>query len=508
MACDERTGCPPTTDCKTEWDLTRSNDKCFVDKVVNEALNIAGAQINVFKLLGIHEQQLLMDQVGNGSPLTSGNPSAFPVINAFTNNSLEWRSTQKGADVVTSAFIGYDFGTIKLSSGRERYGIDTSIRKLVSTIVIKQGAHRVTRARIERSDDGLKWYGAAIIDLEDDAAEHTISFKRSVPSRYWRIRPLEFQGGTADPWNVERLQLVFYNDTRLENFDEDPLFIELRNRDYANETIEIKGSYDLIDVQAEMNKIGFDVPAQQLYIQVAFSSVVELLGRPLIIGDILELPNETQYDAHMNPIKKYLEVTDVGWSTEGYGPSWQPTVLRVIAQPALASQETQDVFGDLKPKLGADGFLDLNTDKYADLTDATDRITNAAKDAVPERGTDLADVAEISQEVIQANLDATGNDLSKLNINPKSLYTEDALPPNGEEYTVGDDFPTNPIDGAYHRMTYSGLAEDVPPRLYRWSIIKNRWLYIETDRRFQYNKTKPTLQEFLESGVSLKKVEK
>lgn len=511
MSCDKRTGCPSTGECKTAWDITKSNDKCFVDKLVNEALNIAGANVNVYKLLGVHEQQKLIDQVGNGNPLNSGAPNAFPPVNAFTDNNLEWRSFHKGSAVLTTAFIGYDFGTLKLDNGRERYGIDTSVRKHITTIIIKQGANsnnRVTKARIERSDDNAHWYGVDIVDLPDDDNENQISFKRSVPSRYWRIRPLEFLGGAADSWNVERLQLIHYNKTMLENMDEDYIFLETRNRDYSKDVITLKGQYDLIDVQAEITRWGMDIPAQQLYIQIAFSSVVALLGRPIIIGDILELPSETQYDAKMQPVKKYLEVTDVGWSTEGYAPGWQPTMLRVVAQPAMASQETQDIFNDFAPTIKSDGFLDIDREKYQDLSDPTNYITNQANTKVPERGSDTADIAEIDPDTILANREATGTDLNEMNINPRGLYVEDALPPNGEDYTTGDTMPSTPSDGDYHRLTYSGLAEDVPPRLYRWSTSKNRWIYLETDRRFEYNKTKPTLQEFLKNGIPLDAVKK
>jgi len=511
MACDDRTGCPTDDkDCKSAWDITESNE-CFIDNYVNEALEIAGAKVNVFKLLGVHEQQKLIDQVGFGEPLTSGSPNAFPPINAFTSNNLEWRSFGKGSEVVNSVFIGYDFGTLKLDNGRARYGIDAPIHQHITTIIIKQSvnsSNRVTKARIERSNDNIQWYGAGIVELPNDNNENQISFKRSVPSRYWRIRPLEFSGGAADSWNVERLQLIHYNDTQLDNFDEDYIFMETRNRDYAKDTILLKGQYDLIDVQAEISRWGMDVPSQELYIQIGFTSAVNALGRPVIIGDILELPSETQYDPNMNPVKKYLEVTDVGWSTEGYTPGWTPSMLRVVAKPALASQETQDVFGDFAPTIGTDGFLEINREKYQDVSNSAPHITAEAKTQVPERGSDIADIAEIPADTIVNNLNATGTDLNQLNLNPNGLYMEDALPPNGEPYTIGDLLPTIHNDGDYHRLTYSGLAEDVPPRLYRWSTVKNRWLYLETDRRFEYNKTKPTLQEYLKNGVPLGDIKK
>jgi hypothetical protein len=48
-------------------------------------------------------------------------------------------------------------------------------------------------------------------------------------------------------------------------------------------------------------------------------------------------------------------------------------------------------------------------------------------------------------------------------------------------------------------MTYSGLAEDVPDRLYRYSTAKGRWVYLETDRRHEFDGQKKKLQEFIVS---------
>ena len=61
---------PPVPKCNT-WDLTTNNDVGNIDRYGAEAINIAGAVINVFKLLGLHEQNKTMDVTGNGKPVTS-----------------------------------------------------------------------------------------------------------------------------------------------------------------------------------------------------------------------------------------------------------------------------------------------------------------------------------------------------------------------------------------------------------------------------------------------------
>jgi hypothetical protein len=233
------------------------------------------------------------------------------------------------------------------------------------------------------------------------------------------------------------------------------------------------------------------------------------------MGDIIEMPSEVQYDRNMQPVKKLMEVTDVGWSTEGYTPGWKPTMLRLILQPAMSSEETQDLFGDLTRTTSPSGLLEIDDSKYQSFLDSNDAIGADAKTQVPERGEDIANIANIpNAQVTQQQIDNAANTginiKEKLNINPKSIYVEDAMPPNGEPYTEGPQSPTNPKNGDWHRLTYVGTAAGVPTRLERWSSVKNRWMWIETDKRAQFDGTKPTIEKILKDkdGVPTSKVDK
>jgi hypothetical protein len=501
--------CPPTQEC-SPWQLSKSNDACIINEYNNQALNIAGADMVVYKLLGIHEQEKLVDATGLGKPLSSGDRPLFPVSNAFDKYQSEWRSVQKGAGVVASAYIGYDFGEIKTSDRtRNMYGNNTSIFKHITAISIKQSPlsqNRITKARIERSDDNLKWYGTAIITLPDDDCLNTLLFDRhSFLSRYWRIRPLDFNGGEIDYWGVVALQLHHnYIATNTNNI-QDLVFLENRDRDYADEPMVLKCYYDLVDITTELSKFGIELPSQSFYITINFSACVANLGRPIIIGDIIELPSEAQYNTMMQPIKKWLEVIDVGWSTEGFTPGWKPTLLKVVAQPAFASQETQDIFGDLSESfvdsLGLMNTSPGNNPNYQDYLDVNGTITNLAKEMVPELGTEASShIREWEQHEIdsfKAQTPEGSDSLQKIGLNRAGLYAEDAMPPNNLPYTEGDGYPPNPKNGDYHRLTYSTLDIQVAPRLYRYSGAKSRWIYLETDRRLEFNADKPKLEEFL-----------
>ncbi len=509
--------CPQTPDDLTcaPYQLDKAQDSCFVDGVVNEALNIAGAPFNVYKMLGVHEQCKIVDSTGQGSPLSGGYAPGFPPDNAFDVFVTEWRSVQKGEGVNLSSYLGYDFGFIRTNDlTRRMYGdADASIRKHITALGIKQSANaknRVTRARVERSEDGKKWYGVAIVNLPDDDCLNTILFRDSVQNRYWRLRPIEFNGGVSDYWGVQALQMYHnYVATDEENI-QDKILLENRDRDYSEDPILMKGYYDLSDIQSDLNAIGIEIPSDIKMATFNFNACVSLLNRPLIIGDIVEIPSEAQYSAEMRLIKKWMEVTDVTWASEGYTPGWKPTLLKVTLQPALVTQETQDLFGDLAEEKTDGGLPDALkfTDEvgrdpiHQDYSDVSQVIQADAKDKVPQHGQETSGtVRQWEQEELEEAAVNHGVNLQKIGQFPTGFYTEDAMPPNNLPFTEGPDYPGTPSHGDYHRLTYEGLAKDVPARLYRYSASKGRWIFLEKDRRAEDDGNKPRLQEFLTASV-------
>ena len=497
--------CPVVPVSCSPWDLANQpKTNCYADSLNQETLNIAGATVNVHKLLGIHEQTKLVDSVGLGKPISGGFQQGYPALNAFNTLQSEWKSLQTGVGVIASAYIGYDFGEVKLPNGRVRYGVEANVYKHITTIKIKQGSNkenRCSRVRVERSNNGIEWFGVAIVNLPDNDALNTVNFKHSVPSRYWRLRPVLFAGVECNTWVVQAIELIEYSATHVDNI-QDMILLENRNRDYATETISLKGYYDLTSNNTDLSRFGIEIPTSNYQIKINFSACVALLGRPIVIGDIIELPSEAQYTPTLQTVKKYLEVTDVTWDSTSYTPGWLPLMLLVSVQPAMASEETQSVFGDLAATVDSSGLFDGNDGnnaKYQDFAAVTQNITAKAKEQVPERGSEGSNtIREFSEE----DYDAAGvnaSTLNKMQFRRNKLYVEDAMPQNGENYTEGPTFPASPTNGAYHRVTQEGLAKDVPARLYRWSTVKNKWIYLETDRRAQYNATQPVLQEYRSS---------
>lgn len=490
--------CPATEVC-SPWDLTLGPEACLISNLVSESIEISGAPINVYKLLGVHEQGSLQDLTGAGTAISSGDMPNFSAQNAFDKFNTEWRSIHTGPDVLKHAFIGYDFGPIKLNNGRNRYGIETAIKHDIAMFKIKQGCdaiNRVTKVRLERSADGEKWYGVSILQLPDCDGIVNISFNRSVPSRFWRIRPIQFNGGNHDFWAIKAFQLIDYEATHVSNI-QDRIFMENRDRDYKKTPDKIKGIYTPIDVIGNQTTFGWFQQDDKYVIEFSFTKTIQVLGRPFIVGDIIEIPSEIRYRPDLSASLKYLEIENVDWSATSYTPSWVPTLLKVIAVPAIASQETQDLFGPIVPNLDDTGLsnIDDGTNKvYQDYSAISQTIKADANTMVPEGGSDFADVAKFSDELL-AYSKQHGFNVQKFDRKP-GVHGQDAMPPNGLPYTQGEEWPKSPKNGDYHRLTYDSVQKNIPPRLFRWSSKKNQWIYLETDARYVMRHSKEFLDEF------------
>lgn len=492
----------------TTWETSKSGDHGIIDQYNAEAFVIGGVEFNVFKLLGVHEQGKLVDLTGEGIPMSGGTSKGFSERNAFDSEECKpWRSKQQGvASILADSFIGYDFGVPKLDNGRNKYGVEVNNSEHITTIKIAQSDdpnRRVTKARVERSVDRKQWLGSAIVDLPNDSETNTVAIRQTALARYWRLRPLEFTGTDSDFWEVKTLELIDYDQTNLYQVQDDYGWIENRDRDYAKKPIEIKGYYDLLEKESELTQFGFGISGGVYYITTNFNDLVHRIGRPIVIGDILEIPSEAMYNPDMAKILKYIEVTDVSWSAEGYTPGWQPTMLRILAEPMLAKQETMDIVGDMAGSVDSSGLFEVDESKYSEMgLKMSDVQRQKALDEVPQDGSDSTEFTSFDDETIDKYQDA-GIEISKISVNQKGLYTEDGLPKNGEDFSRGSEFPDKASDGDYHRVEYAGMADDVPARLYRYSAKKGRWMFVEKDLRKVYQDRKPNVNKYANSVDSI-----
>ena len=570
-----------------------TNDQLRQESYVAETLNIAGAPINIFKLLGVHEQ-------GNGSVLSNGRIISsqpypgYPVTGV--NNAGSWRSLQAGPST-TSSYIGVDFGIKLLPTGNSEYephkqnwtkvgafnitqantpnefarqvkveiadgecempsplftGVGDGIltvnvlgenvtQGVVTVLALTATTFNVYATLPNNTVIGLKtatvgqpffstfinftitagltqfvagdmftipvnykWKRLGLFNLIQSPLPQTLSLKTAITIKAIKVSPTLFTG--TGHWEVSALDVLDSPPTDIDNI-QDLFFNENRDRDYSLEPILLKAQYAPADSMSDLSRFGLSILDQYSF-ELSFADMVKKLGRPIVTGDIIEVIPEMQYDHNLKPIRKFLEVTDTGWASQGFSTMWRPTIYRFSASQATPSQENRDIFGtmDTQKYLVADSILTDGVGEQIDVTPLTqmEEITKESLDAVPERGSD--DGIKVSGTHLPPTLPPTNPKGQPTPLPPKgkpNIFIEDGIPKHGEPYGEGYSLPesTTATDGEYFRLYYPEISK-IPPRLYRFSVVKNKWLYMETDRRADYSSHKPSVRNILQSKTN------
>lgn len=490
-------------------------DNTYLNSVAAENLNLGGADACFYKMLGVQQQGTLVDAAGYGQPIADSHKLDFPPDNAFDRFASFWCNGVVGQASVGS-WVGYDFGVVKRATGLQMYSneAEAEARKHITSFAIKQAGtsdNWAKRVRIERSDNGIQWRGVDVVTLPQNTERTVIYVKRSVPARMWRLRLID---PVASNWQVETLELYEFSPTDLSILQDSPLFQENRDRSYCINPVHMKIFYDLVNISTELSRFGIDLPTATLTCTVSFAQAVKNLGRGVVIGDVLEIPSELQFTYDMKIVRKFVEVTDVTWSTKGYTPGWTPLFQQITAKPMLARQEVMDIIGSLESNITetGDGYQSDEV-MFSELAmQANEQIQIAADSMVQQLGQDEQTVADITEIPLHQRdtADAYGININKL----VSSYIDDnryenktyrtAMPPAGtaqDMFTSGDHaagFPSRPKNGQYHRMSYDSVStEKIPPKLYRYSTVKSRWIYLESDDRYAAQTNKTKLKSFL-----------
>ena len=244
-------------------------------------------------------------------------------------------------------------------------------------------------------------------------------------------QPNYIDGREVDPLSGEFINVEgIINETKIQ----DLLFMENRDRKYDKDIYELRGVYNVQDTDFDLTQFGLFLSNDQLYMTFHMNEMVEIMGRRLMPGDVLELPHLRDALLLSNDkkaINKYYVVNDANRGAEGFSQTWYPHIWRVKLSPLTDSQEYYDILGDGST---ADSLKnDLST--YKAEFNISDAIVEAADLADPN-GTSLT-------EHLFGYEHATSGGL----VNQQNNYN------HGESINSGDQFPSSPIEGEYFIRT-------------------------------------------------------
>jgi hypothetical protein len=254
-----------------------------------------------------------------------------------------------------------------------------------------------------------------------------------------KSQPNYIDGREVDPLSGEFINIDgIINETKIQ----DLLFLENRDRKYDPDIYDLRGIYNVQDNDFDLTQFGMFLSNDMLYMTFHINEMIEILGRKLLPGDVLELPHlrdDLPLDAGRDPIKKFYVVSDANRGAEGFSQTWYPHIWRVKINPISDSQEYYDILGNDTDK----NSLKNSISTYKEEFNISDLITGAAQDADPDSGFE-------TDHLYGYDFPTAGG---IVNDNKTWAY--------GDTIGEGDSFPSSPHEGQYFIRT-----DFVPNRLF------------------------------------------
>jgi hypothetical protein len=281
---------------------------------------------------------------------------------------------------------------------------------------------------------------------------------------------------------------------------QDLLFLENRDRKYDTSIYTIRTIYRVNDNDFDLTQFGLFLTGDTMFAVFHYDDMLDIIGRKLMVGDVLEMPNLIDYypldEGVGAALKRFYVVQDASRAAEGFAQTYWPHLWRVKLQPLVDSQEYKDILNNLPATDSGDNTNTLGEvistyNKYIEINDAI--VTRAEQD-VPKSGYDTTaiytetldeygrpiDPGALNASVITDDASDTNHDASAQTLTSavkiEGYLTGDALPPNGATVAAGIAFPNAPGQGDYYlRLDY------IPNRLFRYD--GRRWVKVEDSVR-------------------------
>jgi len=299
------------------------------------------------------------------------------------------------------------------------------------------------------------------------------------------------QGDTNKDGPASPTQPNYSGDSLNERTIQDLLFLENRDRKYADDVYVVRGIYNVQDADFNLSQFGMFLQNDTLFLTVHLNDIVERIGRKPMSGDVIEFPHmKEDYSLDESipiALKRYYVVEDVNRAAEGFSQTWWPHLLRLKMKTLVDSQEFKDIIGDATTSGSVASYMST----YNREKTINDQIVAQAEADAPKAGFNYKQyyVAPIDERgnIRTDNVNDTDRVSSDKSVNavidtPASshygFYLDgDGVAPNGNPAGFGISFPTSNVDkGDYFLRT-----DYLPNRLFRFD--GTRWIKIEDSVR-------------------------
>jgi hypothetical protein len=130
-------------------------------------------------------------------------------------------------------------------------------------------------------------------------------------------------------------------------FIEDLLLLENRDRVYDPDVFVMRGVYRTQDIDFDLTQFGLFLNGDTLFMTFHYNDMIDTLGRKLMSGDVIEVPNLTDYHPLDRSLPKalprYYVIQDGNYASEGFSQTWLPHLWRIKATPLVNAQEYSQI---------------------------------------------------------------------------------------------------------------------------------------------------------------------
>lgn len=139
---------------------------------------------------------------------------------------------------------------------------------------------------------------------------------------------------------------------------QDLLFLENRDRKYETNIYRLRGHYNVQNLDFDLSQFGLFLNNDIIFITVHYNDMIDIVGRKLMVGDVLELPHLLDYNPLRETIpvalKRFYSITDANYASEGFSQTWYPHLWRIKCEPLIDSEEYSNI---LKEPINQDNYL-------------------------------------------------------------------------------------------------------------------------------------------------------
>lgn len=141
---------------------------------------------------------------------------------------------------------------------------------------------------------------------------------------------------------------------------QDLLFLENRDRTYDPNIYRLRGHYSVQNLDFDLSQFGLFLNNDIIFINVHYNDMIDIVGRKLMVGDVLELPHLLDYNPLTETIpvalKRFYSITDTNFSSEGFSQTWYPHMWRIKCEPLVDSEEFSQILAE---PINQDNYLGL-----------------------------------------------------------------------------------------------------------------------------------------------------